>query len=435
MPVSKDKLIRGTIVHLTADPSVAGADALEVVEDGALLIRDGRIAAVDGAKTLLAKPDCQQATQYDYRGCYIFPGFIDTHVHYPQVDMIASYGAQLLEWLERYTFPAEIKFSDPVHAAGVADFALSQLFRNGTTTAMMFATVHPISVDAIFEAASRCNMRMITGKVMMDRNCPEKLRDTAEQSYRDSQALIDRWHGTQRLNYAITPRFAPTSSEKQLELAGRLYADNPGVYVQSHVAENQSEVKWVAELYPWSRSYLDVYDHYGLLGDRAVYAHCIHLTSEDLIRMRETQTVAAFCPTSNLFLGSGLFDLNVARESGVRTGMATDVGGGTSFNMLETASEAYKVTQLNGNTVNALQLLYEITLGGARALSLQQHIGNFETGKEADFVVLDPQASELLGRRIELVDTIEEKLFALIMLADDRLTRATHLMGERVYSS
>ncbi len=433
--MTKEKLIRGNIVHLTGDPSVLGAQALQTYEDGGLLIRDGHVVAAGEAKTLMASPEAQAADLIDHRGCYIVPGFIDTHVHYPQVDIIASYGAQLLQWLERYTFPAEIKFADPQHATRVAEFVLDQMFRNGTTTAMMFATVHPASVDAVFEAASRCNMRLITGKVMMDRNCPPELMDTAEQSYEDSQALLDKWHGKQRLHYAVTPRFAPTSSEQQLALAGRLYAENKGVYVQSHVAENHAEVSWVAELFPWSRSYLDVYDHYGLLGDRSVYAHCIHLDSTDLERMHETQTVAAFCPTSNLFLGSGLFDLSAAREYGVRTGMATDVGGGTSFNMLQTASEAYKVTQLGGNTVTALQLLYEITLGGAHALSLQDHIGNFEPGKEADFVVLDPHATGLLGRRIDHADTIEEKLFALIMLADDRVTRATYVMGNSVYSS
>ena len=298
----------------------------------------------------------------------------------------------------------------------------------------MFATVHKQSVDALFSAASAVNMRLATGKVMMDRNCPENLRDTAASGYEDSQALVDKWHGKGRLSYAVTPRFAPTSTEAQLEFASKLFNENDNVYLQSHVAENKAEVEWVADLFPWSRSYLDICDHYGLLGERAVYGHCIYLDGTDLKRMSDSGTVAAFCPTSNLFLGSGLFDLVGARSRNVRAVLSTDVGGGTSFSMLRTADEAYKVTQLAGNTVTPLQLFYELTLGGAAALSIDGQVGNFASGKEADFVVLDPNATELLSYRIEQAHSIEEILFAMIILGDDRCTLATHVMGDAVYS-
>lgn len=430
----EEKLIRGTIVHFIDDPWTVGAQALEVFEDGVLVVRDGIVVEVGDALEVQAKEAYRSLPTVDYRGQYIFPGFVDTHVHYPQTDIIASHGNQLLEWLELYTFPVEQKFSDKNYAVDTAEFFINELLRNGTTTAMMFATVHPQSVDAIFDRASTLNMRMAAGKVMMDRNCPESLQDTAATSYEDSQQLIDRWHGEKRLSYAVTPRFAPTSTDAQLEFAGRLFAENEGVYLQSHVAENLDEVKWVAELFPWSRSYLDVYDRYGLLGDRAVYAHCIYLDDNDLQRMKETRTTAAFSPTSNLFLGSGLFDLAKAKRCGVRTGMATDVGGGTSFSMLRTADEAYKVTQMGRGSVSPLQLFYEITLGGATSLSMDTKIGNFKAGKEADFVVLDPQATDLLARRMDCAETIEEKLFAFIVLGDDRCTSATYLMGNQVYS-
>lgn len=431
--LTDNKIFRATIAHFTGDPWTHGSQALQVFDDGLLVVCDGRVKALGDAEALLRLDEYQQCRYEDYSGRLIVPGFIDTHLHYPQTDIIASHGSQLLEWLEKYTFPAEQMFSDSVHATEAAEFFVKELLRNGTTSAMMFATVHPESVDAIFAEAAKCNMRMATGKVMMDRNCPQQLRDTAIESFEQSQQLIDRWHGVKRLNYAVTPRFAPTSTEQQLEFAGRLFNENDGVFLQSHVAENPSEVKWVAELYPWSRSYLDVYDKFGLLGKRAIYAHCIYLDDQDLLRMSDTGTTAAFCPTSNLFLGSGLFDLNKARQTGITTGMATDVGGGTSFSMLRTADEAYKVAQMSGNPVTPIQLFYELTLGGAKAVSMEDSIGNFAVGKEADFTVFDLQATDLLARRIDCATTFEEKLFAVMVLGDDRCTVATHLMGEAAY--
>lgn len=422
--------IRGEIVHFVADPA-HHAHALEHFADGVLVVRDGHVAECGPAPELMARlPAGTPVT--DYRGKLILPGFVDTHVHYPQTDIIASHGEQLLEWLEKYTFPAERRFADPTHAAEVAGFFCDQLLRNGTTTAAAFATVHGASVDALFEAARARRMRLITGKVLMDRNCPDALRDTAQGGYAESKALIERWHGRDRLLYAVTPRFAPTSTPAQMQLAGQLFAAHPGVFLQSHLAENRAEVAWVAQLYPQARSYLDVYAHHGQLGARAVFAHCIHLDETDRRRMADTGTAMSFCPTSNLFLGSGLFDLRGARELGVRVGLGTDVGAGTSFSMLQTMNEAYKVLQLAGQSLSAAGAFHLATLGGARSLYLDDRIGNFATGKEADFVVLDPRATALLERRSAACTSLAERLFVLMMLGDDRTVAATHLMGDAV---
>ncbi len=422
-----------SIAHCLSDPWVDGASALGYIKNGYLKVTDGLIDS-SGAEADLSRDELEQCDQVDYRAYTITPGFIDGHLHYPQTGVIASYGAQLLEWLEKYTFPAESKFSDEAYANDVANWFIKELLKNGTTSAFVYATIHKQSVDAIFNAALSANMRLASGKVMMDRNCPEFLRDTAASSYEDSQQLIDKWHRKNRLLYAVTPRFAPTSTEEQLKLASQLYHENEGVYLQSHVAENKAEIQWVADLYPGFRSYLDVYDHFGLLGEKSIYGHCIYLDDADITRMADSGTVAAFCPTSNLFLGSGLFDLVTARSRNVRTTLATDVGGGTSFSMLRTASEAYKVTQMAGNTVTSLQLFYEMTLGGATALSIDDQVGSLAEGKEADFVVHDLQATDVLAQRVALAEDIEEQLFALIILGDDRSTVATHLMGERVYA-
>jgi len=424
---------RGLVLHFIADPNELGERACEYFDDGLLLLHDGKVAAVGTAQALLPTVPAE-AELVDYSGKLIVPGFVDTHVHYAQTDIIAAYGEQLLEWLERYTFPVEQRFADPEYAHEVAGFFLTELLRNGTTTALVFATVHPQSVDAFFTAAQARGLRMIAGKVLMDRNCPQALRDTAESGYADSAALIEKWHGKDRLLYAVTPRFAPTSSERQLELAGRLLDEHPGVYFQSHVAENKSEVAWVAELYPWSRSYLDVYDHFGLLRERAVYAHCIHLGDSDRQRMGETGAAMSFCPTSNLFLGSGLFDADAATRHHVRVGLGTDVGGGTSLSMLRTLHEAYKVAQLGGQRLSPLRALYLATLGSAHALYLDDRIGNFVAGKEGDFIVLDPEATALMARRMANTVDLVDRLFVLMMLGDDRSVFATHIMGRREYA-
>ena len=356
----------------------------------------------------------------------IMPGFIDTHIHYPQVDVIASYGEQLLDWLNNYTFPTELQFEDTEFAKETADFFLDELLKNGTTTALVFGTKHKQSVDAFFEASSARNTRMICGKVMMNRNAPEDLCDDVQSSYDDSQALIDQWHGNGRQLYAVTPRFAITSTGEQLEKAGQLLQDNPSVYMQTHLSENKDEIAFTMELFPERESYLDVYDHYGLLGPRSVFAHGVHLEDQDFKRLTETQSSISFCPTSNLFLGSGLFNLEAANGFGTQVSVATDVGGGTSFSMLKTLSEAYKICQLRNYSLDA-------TLGNAKTLQLDDKIGNLETGKEADFIVVDLASTALMERKQSKCKNLDEVLFSLMMLGDDRAISATYVAGEKVY--
>ncbi|MYM86288.1 guanine deaminase [Rugamonas sp. FT82W] len=423
---------RGSLLHFLADPAFS-AQSHAWHEDGLLIVADGKVQA-SGDYAALHATLPPGAELHDYSGKLLMPGFIDTHVHYPQTDMIASPSEGLLPWLETYTFPTERRFEDPAHAAGVADFFLDELLRCGTTTAMVYCTVHPQSVDAFFAASEQRGLRMVAGKVMMDRNCPDFLRDTAESSARDTEALIQRWHKRGRALYAITPRFAPTSTEAQLQLAGELARSYPDTYIQTHVSENEAECAWVRELFPNSRSYIDVYDSYGMLRPRAMYGHCIWLNEQDRVRMAQTQSAAAICPTSNLFLGSGLFDFERADQAGVLLSLATDVGGGTSFSMLQTMNEAYKVARLKGSYLPALRMFYLATLGAARSMQLEGTIGNFAVGAEADFIVLDPQATPLLQRRTARGESLEELLFALALLGDDRAVAATYSAGRQVHA-
>ena len=422
---------RASIMHCLADPGAgSAATACEQFDDGLLIVEDGVVVEVGAAAALMPQLG-ESADLHDFPDKLIVPGFIDCHVHFPQLDIIASYGEQLLDWLNRYAYPAEAHFVDEDYAREVADVFLDELLRNGTTTALVFGTVHAHSADAIFEAAEKRNMRLIAGKVLMDRNCPEELRDDPDSAYSDSKILIERWHGKGRLGYAITPRFALTSSDAQLEAAGRLAEEYPDVWIHTHLAEHTDEVEEVAQLFPDSKSYLDVYDRYGLLRERSVFAHCLHMSGDDRRCMAEKGGAAAFCPTSNLFLGSGLFDLQSMRDAQVRCGLGTDIGGGTSLSLLRTAGEAYKVLHLQDQALPATRALYLATLGAAEALYLDDKIGNFEAGKEADFVVLDPTASVLTARRSNAASTIEEILFALMMLADDRNVAATFINGQQ----
>jgi guanine deaminase len=371
----------------------------------------------------------------DLRGKLIAPGFVDMHVHYPQTDVIGAPADGLLPWLENYTFPHEARFHDPDYARAVADFFFDELQRNGVTTALTFATSHPASVDAAFEAARERGLRFITGKVLQDRHSPDGVRDQTEQSLVDTEALIRRWHGVDRLGYAITPRFAPTSTEAQLRGAGELAATCGDVWIQTHVAENRDEVRWVAELFPEASSYLGVYADVGLLRERAVYAHCIHLDARDRAMMRETGAAAAVCPTSNLFLGSGFFDYAAAEAAGMGYGLASDVGGGTSFSPFKTMLAAYTVGR-EGQTKPGLslapsQLWWQHTAGAARCLGLEGVVGNLQPGCEADFVVLNPSAAPLLARKTQQANGLEELLFALICLGDDRVIERTHIAAQR----
>jgi guanine deaminase len=404
---------------------------VEYFDDGLLVIEDGHVVGLGDATAMLPELAADVALT-DQRGKLIVPGFIDCHVHYSQIDIIASYGEQLLDWLNRYAFPAEAKFGDAKHADEVAGFFADELLRNGTTTALVFPTVHEESVDSIFAAANKRNMRLLSGKILMDQHCPDSVRDDPESAYKVSRRLLEKWHGKGRLGYALTPRFAVTSSEAQLSAIGKLATEFPDVHIHTHLAENNEEVDLVAEQFPWSRSYLDVYDHFGLVRERSIFAHCLHLDDQDRERMASSGSAVAFCPTSNLFLGSGLFDLRGARDKGIRVGLATDVGGGTSLNMLRTMSEAYKVLHLESQSLPAFRALYLATLGAAEALYLDDQIGNFAVGKEADFVVLNYAGAQITARRLAKAKDIAEKLFALIMLGDDRNISATHVMGQKV---
>ncbi|MFP5422222.1 MAG: guanine deaminase [Gammaproteobacteria bacterium] len=426
------KAYRAAILHSIADPAVVGVEqSYEYFEDGVLVVDNGQVAKVGHAADLL--PTLKGVEITEYRDALITPGFIDTHIHYPQTGMIASYGEQLLDWLNTYTFPTEQQFADKAHAADVACIFLKELLRNGTTTALVFGTVHKQSVDAFFEAAEALNLRMIAGKVLMDRNAPDYLTDTAESGYADSKELIERWHGKGRLHYAVTPRFAPTSTPEQLTLAGKLLGEYPDLYMHTHLSENRKEIEWVKALFPERKGYLDVYDHYKLIGARSVFAHGVHLCDDECKRLAETGSAVAFCPTSNLFLGSGLFDLNKLEEHGVRVGLGTDVGAGTSFSQLQSLNEAYKVMQLQGKKLDPFKSLYLATLGGANALYLDDKIGNFESGKDADFVVLDYNATPLISYRMQQAKTLDEKLFALTMLGDDRAIKETFAAGQSVH--
>ncbi len=421
---------RASIFHCLADPGADDlASASEHIDDGLLVVEDGIVTALGPAERLL--PELPEDTDLeDLSGKLIIPGLIDCHVHFSQVDIIASYGEQLLDWLNRYAYPAEARFVDAEYSRSVANFFLDELLRNGTTTALVFTTVFPQSVDAIFDAAAERNMRLIAGKVLMDRACPNDLSDDAESGYSDSKELIERWHGKGRLGYAITPRFALTSTEAQLEAAGKLAAEYPDTWVHTHLAENQEEIDQTAKQFPWSRSYLDVYDHFGLIRERSVFAHCLHLDADDRALMAEKGGAGAFCPTSNLFLGSGLFDLQSMTDAGINVGLATDVGGGTSLSLLRTMSEAYKVLRLQGQSLPASRAFFLATLGAAEALGLDDCIGNFQVGKEADFIVLDSAGSNITARRAQTATSIDELLFALIFLGDDRNIAATYLQGK-----
>ncbi|MGI9238424.1 MAG: guanine deaminase [Woeseiaceae bacterium] len=419
-----------SILHCLADPGEASQpSAYEYFEDGLLIVEDGSIQEMGQAERLLSELS-DDVLLTEMPGKLIVPGFIDCHVHCPQLDIIASYGEQLLDWLHRYAYPIEARFKDPDYAHEVARIFIDELLNNGTTTALVFGTVHPHSADAIFEAALARDMRLVAGKVLMDCNCPDELKDDPISAYDDSKALIERWHGQGRLGYAITPRFALTSTEQQLEAAGKLAREYPDVWIHTHLAENTEEVRQIARRFPSSRSYLDVYDHFDLLRDRSVFAHCLHLDDQDRALMAGKGGAAAFCPTSNLFLGSGLFDLAAMRDANIRCGLGTDVGGGTSLSLLKTASDAYKVLHLQDHALPPMQALYLATLGAAESLYLDDRIGNFLPGKEADFVVLDPDATRLTARRTASAESIEEAFFALLTLADDRHVNATFVRGK-----
>ncbi|MCP5205869.1 MAG: guanine deaminase [Hahellaceae bacterium] len=428
--------IRGPVLTFTGDAFVKGVkDTLVYEPDAIIAMHQGAITHFGPADTVAKNLPVDLMVKDYGKDALIMPGFIDTHVHYPQTQIIGSYGEQLIDWLHKYAFAAEQQFADKSHAKGVAKVFLQECLRAGTTTASVYCTVHPQSVDAFFEEADALNMRMIAGKVMMDRNAPAALTDTPQQSFNDSQRLIDRWHNHGRQLYSVTPRFAPTSSPEQMVMAAALWQQNPGTYLQSHLSENKAEIDWVKSLYPNSSGYLDVYDQHQLLGSRAIYGHGVWLTEEELQRCHDTGTSIAHCPTSNQFLGSGLFNLANAKQATrpVKVGLGTDIGAGTSFSMLQTLNETYKVAQLTGNPLSAELAFYLATRGSAEALYLQDKVGSIAPGMEADLVVLDMKSTPIISYRMQFCDSFAEALFLQMTLGDDRAVQATYIAGNCLY--
>lgn len=419
------QLIRGRTLSFHADPAET-ENAFTFHEDGAIITRDGLIEAV-GDYAALRDPDLPEI---DHRPHLILPGFIDTHIHFPQVQVIASWGAQLLDWLNTYTFPEESRFGQQGHAPAMAEHFLDLLLAHGTTTAAAFCSVHPQSAEALFAAAGSRNMAMVAGKVMMDRNAPPAVLDTPQQGYDDSKALIEKWHRHGRQRYAITPRFAITSTPEQLAMTGQLAREYPDCHIQTHLSENRDEIAYTLSLYPGARDYLDIYESHGLLGEKLLLGHSIHLEPREIARMAETRSRAIFCPSSNLFLGSGLFDEAGLRAAGVPTGIATDVGGGTSYSMLQTMNEGYKILQLRGQKLHPFAAFHWATRGNARALGLEDEIGTLAPGTMADLVVLDSRATPAMALRMARAETLAEELFILQILGDDRAIAQTYVAGQ-----
>lgn len=428
--------IRGPVLTYRGDAFKEGLSAtMHHEQDAIIVMAHGKIKHFGSAHSILPLLPPNIYIQQYGRDNLIMAGFIDCHVHYVQLPIIASYGTQLLEWLNQHAFPKEAAFVNEVYAKEVAERFLSECLRVGTTTAAVYCTVFPQSVEAFFQAAVERNMRMIAGKVLMDTHVPKVLSDTPKTAYDDSKKLIQKWHGKDRQLYAITPRFAPTSSISQMEMAGALWQEHPGVYLQSHIAENQDEVQWVQKCFPKSKGYLDVYDQYQMLGPRAIFGHGIWLTDAQRQRCHESGTAIAHCPTSNLFLGSGLFDLKLANREDrpLKVGLGTDVGGGTSLSMLQTLNETYKVSYMTGNALSPGHAFYLATRGGAKALDLEDTIGSIAPGMEADIIVLDMKSTPLIKFRMEHCNSLEEQLFVQMMLGDDRAVLDTYIAGKLSY--
>lgn len=425
------QLYRANIAHFPKATADVNRD-IHIVCDGGLLIDGKHIVAVGDFSSL--NQQYPHAEVIDHSGKWLVPGFIDSHLHYPQTQSIANYGEQLLSWLENYTFPTEMQFSDEVHAQKIAQIFLNQLLKNGTTTGFVFSTVHASSCNALFEAANNIDMAIIAGKVCMDRHCPAALQDTADIAQKESAQLIEKWHNKGRNRYALTPRFAPTSTEAQLAALGELATQYDDVFIQTHLSENKDEIAWVNTLFPHCNGYLDVYDKYNLVRERAVFGHGIHLAASEWARLGESGASIAFCPTSNLFLGSGLFDMQTAKAHDVHVALATDVGAGTSFSMLKTYADAYKVSQLRNAPICPLEGFYLMTQGSAVAHQLDHEIGNLNAGTIADFVIIQPHYDELTALRIADTEDFSDVFFALSILGDDRAIEETWVSGQCCYN-
>ena len=423
-------IIRGRILSFNRAPTSLNDDeSYYYNEDGALIINNGLIEDI-GNFIELKKKITKDDLTIDHRPNMILPGFIDPHLHFSQIQVIASYASNLIEWLEKYTFLEEQRFKDIDYAKKIAKSFFDQLINNGTTTAASFCTIHPESVESFFEESSRRNMLMIGGKVMMDRNAPVGLLDTAQKSYDESKYLINKWHGRGRQLYAISPRFAITSSNEQLEITKTLLKEHPECYLQTHLSENMEEIKLVKKLFPNCKDYTDIYDKYNLLGSKSLFGHCIHLSEREIELISQSRSIAIFCPTSNLFLGSGLYKLqNLTNKNSLRTALATDIGGGTSFSMLKTMDEAYKVLQLQNQRFGPLNSFYQSTLGNAKALSLEKKIGSLEVGTDADLIILSSKATSAMKTRMERVVNLSEELFVLQTMGDDRSVLLVYIKG------
>ncbi|MCT4556513.1 MAG: guanine deaminase [Pelagimonas sp.] len=418
----------GQTLVFNANPFDAGPDAVTHEYHGAIAVQAGRIHAVGTADDLrLRYPEAQI---HDHGPGLLVPGFVDAHAHYPQTGIIASWGKRLIDWLNTYTFPEETRFADLTYARQIAGQYLDLLLDHGTTTVCSFCTIHPASVDALFEAAQERNMRIFAGKTCMDRNAPDGLRDSAQSAYDDSQRLLDRWHGTARGSYVITPRFSPTSTPEQLSALGALWAAHPECLMQTHLSEQTDEIAWVKSLFPQARDYLDTYEAHGLLGENGLYGHAIHLENREKDRLQELGAALVHCPTSNTFIGSGLFDMEGLTRSGLRVGLATDTGGGSSFSMLRAMAAAYEIGQLRGRPLHPSELLWLATQGSARALRADDQVGNLAPGLEADFQLLDLGATPAIAQRSARAGDIWEALFPTIMMGDDRCVKQTWVAGQ-----
>ncbi len=428
--------LRGPALTFTADPFQVGIEsAMRYESDAIVAMAAGKITHFGPASEVRSQLPPGTSVKENGKDTLMLAGFIDSHVHFPQAPMIAAYGEQLLDWLSKYAFPTEQKYADKEFAREVAKVFLQENLRNGITSGCIYCTVYPQSVDALFEEAEKLGMRLAAGKVLMNRNAPDKLLDTTKSGYDDSKALIKKWHGRGRLMYAITPRFAPTSTGDQLEAAGALWKEHSDCYMQTHVSENKGEVAWVKELFPERKGYLDVYDHYSLCGPRAVFGHGIHLTDDEMQRMHVSGSAISHCPTSNFFLGSGYLDVFRAmkKERPVRVGLGTDLGAGTSFSILATLNEAYKAAQLNGKALSAGHAFYLATRGTARAMYMEDKVGSIAPGMEADVVVLDLKSTPVIDYRMRFCKDLEEALFIQMTMGDDRAVLATYVAGQLAY--
>ncbi|MGJ8571852.1 MAG: guanine deaminase [Hoeflea sp.] len=426
------KLLRGRTLSFKSRPQARDDHGSYVYEeDGALLIENGRISAAGAYSDVMFKTPIGVEV-IDHRPHLLMAGFIDPHIHFPQMQVTASYAANLLEWLNTYTFVEEQRFADPAHSARFAKLFFDELLRHGTTTAAAYCSVHKGSADAYFAEAARRNLLMVGGKVMMDRNAPEALTDTAQSSYDDTRAIIEAWHGKARNHVAITPRFAITSTPAQLDAAGTLAREHPDLLIQTHLSENNAEIAYTLELYPAARDYTDVYAQHGLLTRKMLLGHAIHLSDREMDAIADAGSVAVHCPTSNLFLGSGLFDLKRLKEHGIRTAIATDIGGGSSYSLLRTLDEAYKIQQLRGHRLPPIENYWQATRGNAEALGFVDRVGTLEPGSDADIIALDAGATPAMQIRMETTETLEEELFLLQTMGDDRSVRAVYVAGEAV---